>query len=124
MQRDAQKEKQAQDWIVRILGPDAFPPGELYEDVLRDGIVLCQLMDRLAPGSVPIINPYGGEYKMLENIENFRAVLRIYGVADDDIFEASDLVDDNDLVKVTETIFALDKQINFHPEWKGPRIQK
>ena len=65
--RDAQQEKEAQEWIEAVLG-EKFPPGELYEDVIRDGQVLCKLMDKLSPGSIPKINTTGGQFKMMENI--------------------------------------------------------
>ena len=47
---------------------EKFPPGEAYEDVIRDGQVLCKLMNKLSPGSVPKINNTGGQFKMMENI--------------------------------------------------------
>lgn len=48
-----------------------FPPGEAYEEVLKDGTILCQLMNKLAPGSVPKINTSGGQFKMMENINKW-----------------------------------------------------
>lgn len=65
--RDPQQEKEAQEWIEKVLGKK-FPPGEVYEDVLRDGQVLCQVMNKIKPGSVPKINTSGGQFKMMENI--------------------------------------------------------
>lgn len=65
--RDPQQDKEAQEWIETVLGAK-FPPGELYEDVIRDGTVLCQLINKLAPGAVPKINTSGGQFKMMENI--------------------------------------------------------
>lgn len=65
--RNPQQDAEAQEWIETILGAK-FPPGELYEDVIRDGTVLCQLINKLAPGSVPKINTSGGQFKMMENI--------------------------------------------------------
>lgn len=65
--RDPEQEREAQEWMETVLGAK-FPPGELYEDVLKDGTVLCQLMNKLAPGSVPKINTSGGQFKMMENI--------------------------------------------------------
>lgn len=60
-------EKEAQEWIEGVLGAK-FPPGEVFEDVLKDGTVLCQLINKLKPGSVPKINTSGGQFKMMENI--------------------------------------------------------
>lgn len=65
--RDVQQEKEAQEWIEAVLG-EKFPPGETFEDVLRDGQVLCKLMNKISPGSVTKINSSGGQFKMMENI--------------------------------------------------------
>lgn len=65
--RNPQQDKEAQEWIETVTG-EKFPAGQLYEDVIRDGQVLCKLINKLAPGSVPKINSSGGQFKMMENI--------------------------------------------------------
>lgn len=42
-----------------------------YEDALRDGIILCKLMNRLQPGLIPRINTSGGDYKSMDNINQY-----------------------------------------------------
>lgn len=49
-----------------ILGKK-FPKGQ-YEDYLRDGTILCELMNKIKPGSINKINYSGGDFKMMENI--------------------------------------------------------
>lgn len=39
-----------------------------FELALRDGVLLCKLMNKLAPGIIPKINTSGGDYKMMDNI--------------------------------------------------------
>lgn len=65
--RNLEEEREAQEWIETFLGKK-FPPGEAYEDVLRDGTVLCEVINKLAPGSVKKINTTGGDFKKMENI--------------------------------------------------------
>ncbi|KAJ8982250.1 hypothetical protein NQ317_018639, partial [Molorchus minor] len=65
--RDPEQEREAQEWIEQVIG-QRFPPGVPYEDVLRDGIVLCNLMNRLSPGIIPKVNTSGGDYKMMDNL--------------------------------------------------------
>ncbi|XP_023014236.1 muscle-specific protein 20 transgelin [Leptinotarsa decemlineata] len=119
--RDPQQDKEAQEWIETILGAK-FPPGELYEDVIRDGTVLCQVINKLAPGSVPKINTSGGQFKMMENINNFQAAIKAYGVADIDVFQTVDLWEKKDIAQVTNTLFALGRETYRHAEWKGPYL--
>lgn len=68
--RSPEQDKEAKEWIESVLGAK-FPAGEEYEDVIRDGTVLCQLINKLKPGSVPKINTSGGQFKMMENINKY-----------------------------------------------------
>ncbi|KAF5285032.1 hypothetical protein FQR65_LT02344 [Abscondita terminalis] len=119
--RSPEQDKEAQEWIETILGAK-FPAGQLYEDVLRDGTVLCQLINKIAPGSVAKINTSGGQFKFMENINNFQDALKKYGVNDVDVFQTVDLYEKKDIAQVTNTIFALGRQTYKHPEWKGPYL--
>lgn len=65
--RNVEQDKEAQEWIETLLGKK-FPAGETYENVLKDGQVLCQLLNKVSPGSVKKINSSGGDFKMMENI--------------------------------------------------------
>jgi hypothetical protein len=65
--RDPEQEREAKEWIESVLG-EPLPAGLSYEDTLRDGIVLCKVMNKLKPGSIPKINTTGGQFKMMENI--------------------------------------------------------
>lgn len=56
------------EWIEAVLGEKLFNKGECYEDVLRDGQVLCKLMNKIQPNSIAKINSSGGQFKMMENI--------------------------------------------------------
>lgn len=65
--RNPAQDAEAQEWIEAILGAK-FPPGQAYDDVLKDGTILCQLINKLAPGSIAKINTSGGQFKFMENI--------------------------------------------------------
>lgn len=64
--RESSQEGEAQQWIETVIG-ERFPPTP-YENALRDGIILCKLMNKLAPGIIPKINTTGGDYKMMDNL--------------------------------------------------------
>ncbi|XP_030746618.1 muscle-specific protein 20 [Sitophilus oryzae] len=119
--RSPQQDKEAQEWVEAILGAK-FPPGQLYEDVIKDGTILCQVINKLAPGSVPKINTSGGQFKFMENINNFQAAIKKYGVADVDVFQTVDLWEKKDIAQVTNTLFALGRATYKHPEWPGPYL--
>ena len=119
--RSPEMEKEAQEWIEAILGKK-FPPNELFEDVLKDGQVLCELMNKISPGSVSKINSSGGQFKMMENINIFQKALKDYGVDDVDVFQTVDLWEKKDIAQVVTTLFALGRTTYKHPEWKGPYL--
>ncbi|XP_071439951.1 muscle-specific protein 20-like [Hetaerina americana] len=117
--RDPEQEREAQEWIEAVTG-ERFPPGCSFEDGLRDGILLCKLMNRLQPGIIPKVNLSGGDYKMMDNVSQFQKACVKYGVPDVDLFQTVDLWDKKNIANVTMTIFAVGRTAYRHPEWRGP----
>lgn len=109
--RDATKDLEAQQWIESITNVK-FPANETYEDVLKDGQVLCGLINAIKPGSVAKVNSSGGQFKMMENINNFQKALKAYGVPDQDVFQTVDLYEKKDISQVTNTLFALGRAVS------------
>lgn len=105
-------------WIEAILG-EKLPAGA-FEEVLKDGIILCKLIQKLMPGSVPKINTSGGQFKFMENINHFQTACRRYGVPDVDVFQTVDLYEKRNIPAVTQCIMALGRTCYLHPEFKGP----
>lgn len=73
--RDLEQEAEAQNWIEQVIG-ERFPQGYSYEDCLRDGIILCKLMNKLKPGIISKINVSGGDYKMMDNLSQWVQKIR------------------------------------------------
>lgn len=73
--REPEQELQAQQWVETVIG-ERFPPMP-YEYALRDGVILCKLMNRLAPGIIQKINTTGGDYKMMDNINQLVSIIAI-----------------------------------------------
>jgi len=116
--RDPQLEAEVQEWIEAVIG-QKWPAGE-YSKILKDGQVLCHLMNKLLPGAISKINTTGASFKMMENINNFQKGMVKYGCTDVDLFQTADLYEGKDLAAVTNSIFALGRQTYVHPEWPGP----
>jgi len=119
--RDPVQDKEAQEWIEAVLG-SKFPAGSLYEDVLKDGVVLCKLINKIKPNSVPKVNESGGQFKFMENINNFQKALKDYGVPDIDVFQTVDLFEKKDISQVTNTLFALGRAVWKDASWNGPKL--
>ncbi|CAF4454194.1 unnamed protein product, partial [Adineta steineri] len=71
--RSGDLDREAQQWIEEVTG-EKFPSGS-YEDALKDGILLCKLINKLQPGSVGKICTSGGGFKLRENVSAFRTCL-------------------------------------------------
>ncbi|XP_014209280.1 muscle-specific protein 20 [Copidosoma floridanum] len=117
--RDPQQEKEAQEWIEAIIGRKFSSP---FEDYLRDGQVLCELINKIQPGCISKINTSGGEFKMMENINKFQKAIKDYGVPDIDVFQTVELWEKKDIGQVITTLFALGRETFRHSDWKGPYL--
>jgi len=124
IKRDAGQELEVQKWISEVLGEGDLFANAPYEDVLKSGIVLCQLMNKICPGSIKKINESGSNFKMMENISKFHEAIIKYGVDKVDIFQTNDLAEKRDMGSVTNTMFALGRAMLKHPEWNGPLLVK
>ncbi|KAF0288054.1 Muscle-specific protein 20 [Amphibalanus amphitrite] len=120
VRRDPAQEKEVLEWIEAVTG-QKLPPGR-YEDVLRDGIAICNLMNKLSPGSVSKIQTSGGSFKLRENIERFQKAAKAYGVPEEEIFQTADLYDMRNIPQVTLSLYALARLTQKHPEYNGPSL--
>ena len=69
--RNSMQESEVQKWIEAVLNEPFPDDGKAYEDVLKDGVILCKLMNTLSPGSIPKINISGANFKLMENVSRY-----------------------------------------------------
>lgn len=107
----------ARNWLSSLaVLPDfhraSFPNASVFDlaQSLRDGVVLCQVANRLRPNSVPDINmkPQMSPFYCMKNIRNFVASCeRDFGLTQEALFDASELFDVSDFAKVIKTLSVL-----------------
>ena len=68
--RNYEAEAEVQKWIEAVIN-EPFPMEKPFADALKDGIILCQLMNVLAPGSVSKVNKNGSHFKLMENVSRY-----------------------------------------------------
>nr|ATU32501.1 hypothetical protein hm.98018390 [Hofstenia miamia] len=121
-----EEEQMARQWIEAILkrplNPDVPPeeplgPDRLHE-VLKDGLVLCDMMNNLKPGSCRH-RPSKIAFKQMENIGMFLTASEAYGVKRQDSFQTADLFDNTNMNAVVQTIHALGRQAK-KQNYQGP----
>nr|CAD7409666.1 unnamed protein product [Timema cristinae] len=118
--RNKEQEAEILQWIEDVLG-EKLPSGQ-YEDILKDGVVLCNLINKIAPGSVKKIQTKGTNFQLMENIQRFQAAIKKYGVPEEEIFQTADLFERRNIVQVTLCIYSLGRITQKHPEYTGPPL--
>ncbi|XP_029074920.1 calponin-1 isoform X1 [Monodon monoceros] len=101
---DHQREQELREWIEGVTGRRI---GNNFMDGLKDGIILCEFINKLQPGSVKKVNESTQNWHQLENIGNFIKAITKYGVRPHDIFEANDLFENTNHTQVQSTLLAL-----------------
>lgn len=94
-----------------------MPAGQ-YEDILKDGVVLCKLINKLAPGSVKKIQERGTNFQLMENIQRFQAAIKKYGVPEEEIFQTADLFERRNIPQVTLCLYSLGRTVSLQQERK------
>jgi len=100
-------EGQVKDWIADVTG-QAFPSGS-FQEVLKDGVLLCNLANKLQSGAIPNINKTKMAFKQMENINNFLEWTYSIGVNKADLFQTIDLYENQNIVQVTLGLVALSR---------------
>lgn len=107
-------------WIEAVLN-DPIPPKD-FDDLLRDGVLLCRVINTLKPGSVAKIQKPWTKDSQRANIQAFLEAARAYGVPDEHLFAVEDLHEKTGIPNVIKTMIFLGKAIYDHPEWEGPYL--
>ncbi|CAO2630918.1 Cnn2 [Lemmus lemmus] len=101
---DPQKEAEFLSWSEVLTGLSTGPD---FQKGLKDGVILCTLMNKLQPDSVPKINSSMQNWHQLENLSNFVKAMVSYGTNPVDLFEANDLFESRNMTQVQVSLLAL-----------------
>ncbi|XP_062834008.1 guanine nucleotide exchange factor VAV3 isoform X2 [Anolis carolinensis] len=113
--------KQCAHWLIqcRVLPPNhrvTWEAAQVFDlaQTLRDGVLLCQLLNNLRPRSINLkeinLRPQMSQFLCLKNIRTFlSACCETFGMKKSELFEAFDLFDVRDFGKVIETLSKLSR---------------
>lgn len=87
-----------------------MPIGPDFQAGLKDGTILCTLMNKLQPGSVPKINRATQNRSQQANLSNFIQAMASYGVNSMDLFSPSDLSESRNMMRVQASLLALNRK--------------
>uniref|UniRef100_H2ZDY9 Transgelin n=1 Tax=Ciona savignyi TaxID=51511 RepID=H2ZDY9_CIOSA len=115
-------------WISAIVESHPEDAGkQAFHAWLKDGIVLCKLMNEIVPGSCKPNNPSNSTIeamirnKEMENIGMFLTAASAYGVKHLDLFQTVDLYEAGNLAQVQTTMFKLSSTAHKNG-FGGPQI--
>lgn len=118
--RKPEQEKEILEWIFAVL-ETPLPAGE-FEDILKDGIVLCKLINKIQPASVKKFKEKGPAFLLMENVQSFLAAIAKYGVPNEECFQTPDLFEARNIPQVVLCLYSLGRITQKHPEYTGPSI--
>lgn len=75
-----------------------------FQAALKSGVVLCQLVNKLKPGSVKNISPSSLPFKQMENITNFLSAAQTFGIRSEDLFQTVYLYEGSNMTQVLLTL--------------------
>ncbi|XP_063062871.1 guanine nucleotide exchange factor VAV3 isoform X2 [Engraulis encrasicolus] len=111
--------RQCASWLIncKVLPPThrvTWESAQVFDlaQTLRDGVLLCQLLNNLRPHSINLkeinLRPQMSQFLCLKNIRTFlSACSEIFGMKKSELFEAFDLFDLRDFGKVMDTLSKL-----------------
>lgn len=112
------------EWIKAITEEDFSVSGDmdnLYE-VLKDGTLLCRLVNHIKPGSAKKINQSTMAFKCMENINVFLEAAKDLGVPPQETFQTVDLWERQNLNSVVICLQSLGRKAgNFGQPSIGPK---
>ncbi|KAI3362020.1 hypothetical protein L3Q82_012356, partial [Scortum barcoo] len=107
--------RQCGRWLIdcKVLPPNhrvVWPSAAVFDlaQALRDGVLLCQMLHNLSPGSVDLkeinFRPQMSQFLCLKNIRTFLKVCHDkFGLRNSELFDPFDLFDVRDFGKVSQT---------------------
>ncbi|KAG0187682.1 hypothetical protein DFQ28_005975 [Apophysomyces sp. BC1034] len=100
-----QNEKLAVDFLNATLDqPIGY--GQLHQE-LKDGVVLCNLLNKLKPGTIKNVGQKNLSFVKMDNITRFLQGARQLGLNESQLFETIDLFEAKDMPAVINTILTL-----------------
>merc|ERR1712106_1967 len=109
-------------WIVDVTGEQLdtdFKDQFEFAEILKDGSVLCQLINVISPGAVKKINTMKAPFKQRENIEMYLKACASYGLKEQDLFQVNDLYESKNLYMIVDNLYNLGGMTQ-KKGWDGP----
>lgn len=113
--RDPELERQCVEFVVHHTGETV----NTFDD-LKNGVILCKLVNKFCPGAVKKIENSTAVFKQRANLESFIQGLKAYGLKDQDVFQVNDLYENKNIPQFTGCMVSLGRYAQSQPGYDGP----
>jgi len=116
-------ERKLRKWTEAVLGETI--EGD-FINAIRDGSLLCRLLNTLYPGTIPEKSIYTGgiAYKQMQNVNSFlRALTSVVGMRELELFETVDLFNKSNPGVVLSTLTVFAQRAVGRPDYRGPPLE-
>ncbi|OAO14847.1 LIM-type zinc finger-containing protein [Blastocystis sp. ATCC 50177/Nand II] len=107
------------EWMQEVMGEQFPDEEEAFQNALQNGVVLCQLANKIRPNSIKRINQ-GPVFLERENVGAFISFARSIGCPEMDLFCVNDLYELRDFKKVCMCILSVGRYSAKVDEFEGP----
>jgi len=115
---DPEKEKEVRRWIEAVTG-SKFSSSN-FQESLKDGVLLCQLANKIKPNSIKNINSGKMPFMCMENIGEFLKAAADLGLSAHDTFMTVDLYEGKNIPLVIMALYSLGSVVQKRPGYKLP----
>jgi transgelin len=104
-----QNEQSVRNWFDQVFQQtDVISPTMTLQQALKDGVILCDLMNRIVPGSCKPTRSSSIPFHHMENISQFLRVAVIeLGCKKTDLFQTVELYENRDMVQVINSLYSV-----------------
>ena len=107
-------------WIEAVVG-EPFSDDD-FATALKDGVMICKLINKIKPKSVKKINSSKLAFKQMENISKFTKACKELGVPAGAIFDTNDLYEGKNVSAVFGGLEALGTAAQLVEGFEGPHF--
>jgi len=118
---DPEKANQVKNWIETVTEIKSADE-ETLQSYLKSGERLCDLMNKIKPGSIKKINKGKAPFVQRENIANFLFSCKLLGMTETDLFVTVNLYEGSNMVTVVNSLFALGGLSRSVKSFSGPYL--
>ncbi|KAJ3125321.1 hypothetical protein HK098_000385 [Nowakowskiella sp. JEL0407] len=123
MKYDPEREKAVREYIEAVTG-EKFPlPG--FQESLKDGVLLCKLMNKIQPEHPIKVSPSKMPFKQMENIHMFLDRCTKLGVPAYESFQTVDLYESKNMTQVVQCLYSVSRHAvakGFTGPLLGPKL--